>query len=367
MPVDVSVVVPVYNAGDYIRECMESLLSQTLRNAEYIFVDDGSEDNSVDIIREYMANDKRIVLLRQKNQYAGIARNNGLDRATGKYIIFLDSDDFFDLNMLKAMFDAAERSQAEIVVCKYFEYDTIKKRSTGCSLEFREGVVSPRELGCDIFNKTIAAPWNKLILRQYVLDTGVRFQALERSNDIFFCNIIVASARRIYLLDKKYVYYRVNNNNSLQGSFSEGSLCFKQAISQIRDVLIAKGLFSNDIQNAYYDEAAQVLFSYMNKPSNVIDKKRVYTYCKDLLYELFTSDEVNIIVSKRPFLTPLCESTSFSEYLFFENHSLKERYEAQINSIMNSKTYRAGAFVFSFPQLIIKIIDHLKKTFKSMH
>ena len=91
----VSVVIPCYNVEKYIRQCIESLLHQTLSDFEIICVDDGSTDETVNIIKEYVAEDDRVILIEQKNQYAGVARNNGLEAASGEYVIFLDSDDFF--------------------------------------------------------------------------------------------------------------------------------------------------------------------------------------------------------------------------------------------------------------------------------
>ena len=97
MSVKVSVILPVYNASDYLHQCMDSIVGQTLKDIEIICVDDGSTDNSLDILKEYEQKDKRVKVIQQKNAGAGAARNNGLSIATGEYLSFLDSDDFFEL------------------------------------------------------------------------------------------------------------------------------------------------------------------------------------------------------------------------------------------------------------------------------
>ena len=92
---EVSVVVPAYNVEEYIGQCLKSILKQTFENIEILCIDDGSRDRTVDIIREYMAKDGRIRLLEQEHQYAGAARNAGIDASRGAYLLFWDADDFF--------------------------------------------------------------------------------------------------------------------------------------------------------------------------------------------------------------------------------------------------------------------------------
>ena len=93
----VSVIIPVYNVEDYLRQCLDSVINQTLKDIEIICVDDGSTDNSLQIFREYEQKDSRVKVLTQKNQYAGVARNTGMNIARGHYYVFLDSDDFLKM------------------------------------------------------------------------------------------------------------------------------------------------------------------------------------------------------------------------------------------------------------------------------
>ena len=97
----VSVIMPVYNSEKYLRVALDSLINSTLKNIEIICVDDGSTDSSFDILKEYKQKDNRFILLRQKNSYAGVARNYGMSVAKGKYLSFLDSDDYFKTTMLE--------------------------------------------------------------------------------------------------------------------------------------------------------------------------------------------------------------------------------------------------------------------------
>lgn len=97
----VSVIIPVYNAEKYLGKCLESLLSQTLQEMEIICVDDGSSDGSPEILKRFQGRDERVRILTQENQYAGVARNNGMREARGEYLLFLDADDFLKKPFLK--------------------------------------------------------------------------------------------------------------------------------------------------------------------------------------------------------------------------------------------------------------------------
>ena len=115
MPVEraVSVIIPVHDSERSLRACLDSLCAQTLRDIEIICVDDGSGDSSRDIIGEYSARDSRISLICQRNSGAGAARNRGLQAACGKYVVFLDSDDVFEVAMLELMYRRLESASAD--------------------------------------------------------------------------------------------------------------------------------------------------------------------------------------------------------------------------------------------------------------
>lgn len=112
----VSVIIPVYNAEKYLRQCLDSVVNQTLRDIEIICVDDGSPDSSLSLLQKYASGDNRIKILQQENSGAGIARNKGLAMASGKYILFLDSDDFFELDLCENLFYQAEKTEADIIL-----------------------------------------------------------------------------------------------------------------------------------------------------------------------------------------------------------------------------------------------------------
>ena len=119
----ISIIIPVYNVEKYLRECLDSLLNQTFQDFEIICVDDGSTDKSLEILQEYKRKDDRFVILQQRHSGAGSARNNGIRLAEGKYIQFLDADDYFEPTLLEEMYNHAEKFDADLTVCSSRKVD----------------------------------------------------------------------------------------------------------------------------------------------------------------------------------------------------------------------------------------------------
>ena len=118
----ISVIVPIYNMENYLEKCLDNLINQTLKEIEIICINDGSVDNSLKILKNFANKDNRIIILNQKNQGQGIARNNGIKIARGEYIGFCDPDDWIELNMFENMYNKAIQNQADIVECDFISH-----------------------------------------------------------------------------------------------------------------------------------------------------------------------------------------------------------------------------------------------------
>ena len=129
----ISVIIPVYNAHDYLRDCINSILNQTLKEIEVICVDDDSTDDSLAILEEYARSDARLKVIHQENGGAGAARNNGLQYAEGEYLSILDCDDFFEQNMLERSYQEAKEKEADILVFGCDFYDTESQTYRPCT------------------------------------------------------------------------------------------------------------------------------------------------------------------------------------------------------------------------------------------
>lgn len=247
----ISVIVPIYNAEIYLRQNLDSILNQTLKDIELICVDDGSTDFTLKILKEYQEKDSRIIIIQQNNQKAGIARNTGLKIAKGKYIIFLDADDFFKDTMLEELYNKAEIDNADTVVCSYYNYDAKTNKVldiyTIHSSFVKQSPFSAEDIKNSIFSFCRPNPWTKLFKRDFFLENNIQFDDLVSSND--FCGIYtaVAASKRISILNKPLIYYRLNQLNNLTAKRKINLLGFKedlQALENLRQNLIRLNLYN---------------------------------------------------------------------------------------------------------------------------
>ena len=220
----VSVIIPVYNAEKYLRQCLDSVVNQTLRDIEIICVDDGSTDGSIEILREYEQKDSRVKVLCQKNQYAGVTRNNGLSHASGEYVFFMDSDDYCNLELLAHTVSKAQETDADIVVFNHKRCD----EENGHIEEKQDINLNQLPDNCNIFNYRTnprrimsvinPVPWNKLLRRDFLLKWDLTFEPLSSTNDITFSALCAACAERITYLNESLITYRVNVKNSISST-----------------------------------------------------------------------------------------------------------------------------------------------------
>ena len=356
----VTVVVPVYNAEKYLHECVESLLKQTLREVEFIFVDDGSQDNSVSVLEDYKARDKRIKIFHQQNLFAGVARNNGFSHASGKYVIFLDSDDFFEPCMLEKAYLAAEQSGAQIVAFDFFEYDDVTKQVSEYKLlsnKYKGGLLKS-ETREKFITELKGVPWNKLILREFIENEHLEYQALRNTNDEFFNKMAVILADRIYYLKMPLVYYRKNNNQSLRGSREKDLTCGISCAVALRREIKKRGITASSAITICDNISKCVLYLALDTKFDYENAKSTYKFAKEnLIHGLFENKED---YPKDAMLCNLLLSQTYEEYLFLENRRLNGIVKNQSERIgesvsKKSKAYKVGRAVMFIPGLLSKM------------
>ena len=210
----VSVIIPVYNTEKYLRECLDSVVNQTLKNIEIICVDDGSTDGSLEILREYAEKDSRVKVYTQPNTNAGAARNHGLRYATGEYLAFLDSDDYYETHLLESAVNCAEERNAEIVVYKV----KLLQEDTGVIISYDASVIENllppkevftlQEIEKDAFRCILGYDWDKLIKRNLVERNHLCFQSQAVFNDAYFAYTALLSAQSITVLNEELIVHR---------------------------------------------------------------------------------------------------------------------------------------------------------------
>lgn len=247
----VSIVIPVYNVEKYLRECLDSVINQTLPDIEIICVNDGSTDKSQEIIEEYKKKDNRMTLLTQSNCGAGVARNNGLNVVNGEYIAFLDGDDFYKNDFCEKMYNKAKENNADIVVCSANSYNSSTKVYETISEALKienlpqSEIFNYLDMPKNIFNTFHNWNWNKIFRTDFVKNNNLKFQELHRTNDLYFTCTALILAKRITTVKEQLVNYRIGNCTSSQATNHLYPLDFIKAFLELRKFLVEKDLYKN--------------------------------------------------------------------------------------------------------------------------
>ena len=249
--VAISIVIPVYNIEKYLEECLDSLINQTFNDYEVICVNDGSKDNSLNILNEYAKKDSRFKVITQENGGSGSARNNGLSKAQGKYVQFLDGDDYFESEMLEKLYNLAEKHQADVAVCSSRKVDDegniTETRNPNSPLNLNltpfNKPFNYTDFPNDIFNLTGTVPWNKLYLREMLTKNNLCFPKLTGPDDACFAHMAIVCAKRIVAIDDELINYRYNRPGSVQTYRANHTIDVIKAFLFIKNFLINKNLF----------------------------------------------------------------------------------------------------------------------------
>ncbi len=245
----VSVIVPVYNAEDYLRQCLDSICGQTLKDIEIICVDDGSTDSSPDILKEYAGKDERVLILTEENKFAGAARNAGLEKARGETLSFLDCDDFFEPDMLEIAYNELQKYEADFVAFESDQYYMDKKEYVKNPFVVQRKAIPPympfkyRELTENVFDVFVGWAWDKLYRHSFVTEHGLRFQEQRTSNDLLFVYSALVLAKRISVVYKVLAHQRRMGSESLSVTREQSWYCFYDALTALRDRLIQEDIY----------------------------------------------------------------------------------------------------------------------------
>ena len=253
--VGISVVIPVYNVEDYLEECLDSVVNQTFKNIEIICVNDGSTDNSLNILNKYSKKDSRIKIINQENSGVSHARNKGLEVSRGNYVCFLDSDDYLELNALQEVHNISEINSLDICLFKLINFD--EKTHKQFTEEYFDMSFLKKKYGTEVFNhekigKDIfwisVTPHSKLFRRNVI--SQLKFpEGLIYEDNVFFTQAML-KAKRVLLYDK-YLYNRRIRLNSITHSYDEKCIDWIEIYNLLIDM-------TND--SGFYEEYKSVMF-----------------------------------------------------------------------------------------------------------
>lgn len=206
--VDISIIVPIYNAEKYLNKCLDSLVNQTKKELEFILVNDGSTDKTEEIIKTYK--DKRIKYFKNKNQGIGKTRNFGIEKATGKYIMFLDSDDYFREDACEILYNKVEKNHADLGICDFYKiYDSGVEEKIKL-LSFKPTTL---EKTPSLVNEINLAPWNKIYSKELITKNKLKFVENLKYEDAPFVIETFCRAKKIIKIDEYLNYYLIHGNS----------------------------------------------------------------------------------------------------------------------------------------------------------
>lgn len=265
----ISIITPVNNSQKYLYKYLNNIYKQSYINIEIICIDDGSTDNSLKMLKQYARKDTRVEIITQKNQGAAVARNLGLSVAKGKYVIFLDSDDYFEPDLIEASVAKAEKFSADMVIFKAEAFDDVTGKTSPLNdrisklKEYQYKTFCYKDMPEDIFNSFLIAPWNKLYRKSFLDKYGLKFQNVKRTNDLLFTSKTLVTAKRIVLLDKILVHYRTGQTKNLQSGNEETPLDFYKALYELKRYLDEKNLYK-EVCKSYIKMVLDVIFYNLN-------------------------------------------------------------------------------------------------------
>lgn len=258
----VSLIVPIYNSQNYLEKCIKSLISQTLKDIQIILINDGSTDNSEKIIKSF--DDKRIVYISKNNEGIGKTRNLGIDKATGEFLAFVDSDDYLNEHFCEYMYQKAVNDDCDLVVCDFFE-----ERNTLVGIKFKDFKDTNLRETPELINYINLGPCNKLYKKSLFDDKSNRFEENLKYEDAPFVVKMLVSANRIGKVNDYLTYYVIHSN-------SETTIRDKR----MYDILEITDIIVNDLKKVNYPNDPLVSLAVMILTDYTIQQR----YISDVKY-----------------------------------------------------------------------------------
>jgi glycosyltransferase involved in cell wall biosynthesis len=338
----ISIIMPVYNVEKYLKQCLESVINQTMPEIEIICVNDGSTDASPQILKEFAQKDDRIKIINKENGGIASARNRGLEYATGEYIGFVDSDDWIEPHMYETLYNNAKKHDSDMVMCSAHIYDDTAQKMRYDMPYFTlerldesfDDIIFDHTHQNLIFGINVTA-WNKLYESKFIQENNIRFQeGLDFEDNPFFYETYL-KAKKVSLIRDQLYFYRVNR----KGSFiTSGNKRFFDIVPIHR--------INEDIIKENYLEYLDLFYNY--KIHTIIPRlQQVDTEYQDEFLEIIKEDfakmdseeinklnEPNQIIYKN-----LMSSQTYREYELLEKYSNLEK---GLNEKLNQQKQKYG-------------------------
>jgi glycosyltransferase EpsJ len=229
----ISIIMPVYKVEEFVGKTIESVLAQTLSEFEFFAIDDGSPDNSGKICDEYAQKDSRIIVIHKENGGAPEARNVAIERATGKYMYFIDSDDWIEPDYLEKMYQLAEEHEADLVVTgflmEYYQKGKYVTYQTPCLDCVYSNQKTFRLNAYQYFdNSLLSLPWNKLYRSDIIMNQNIRFPKTKWDDHHFNMDYLMDVQKVVFSSMQKYHWYRSRKGSETMINYSDPNMFEKR-------------------------------------------------------------------------------------------------------------------------------------------
>lgn len=329
----VSIIIPVYNTSKYLDNCITSVINQTYKNLEIILVDDGSNDSSFDVCKKYLT-DNRVKVVRKKHMGVSYARNEGLKISTGKYIMFLDSDDYYSNDYVEKMYTALINNKCDVVISGFSLVYKKSKRTleyinTSKSFKFND-------IASDMINTSHFNSVSKVIIKKDIIkDNNIKFDtSLICFEDYKFSFDVLRNSNKIYYLSNCLYNYRVHGNSSSQ------KLEVEKVLKRFYDnISVLDYIKSNTDMDILIDN---------KKYSNITIMLRQLSKCKRMSYKKFKEKTIDIL-------------NKFYKTMPKESINIKTiKFDKKVNKIRTNLIYKNHFLTFyllsRLEQILLKII-----------
>lgn len=294
-----SIIVPVYNVEKFLRESLDSIVAQTLKDFEVICVNDGSTDNSLEILNEYAKSDFRFKIISQENQGQGVARNSAIDNAQGEYLLFVDPDDFIESNTLEYLCNKFQEADVDIIQFDYAtckengEYSITKIYQKKLNKDFKFSIKNGQIFNWnEIEKKNLQSMslyvWDKAYKTAFIKQHNIKFAPNKNGEDHIFSISANLLASKILYINKVFYHYRTRLGSAVNKA-SDDNFCIFDNITLLKNFLTTNNLFNE--YRASFEEYVSTVLSWHFANISTESVEKYLNKCKNILnpedYELF--------------------------------------------------------------------------------
>ena len=290
----VSIVIPVFNSENLLKDCLISVQNQTLIDIEIICIDDGSTDNSYNILEDFSENDDRFKVFHQENSGAGFSRNVALEKSNGEFILFLDSDDWIEKDSCEKLYNRATNLNSDLVLFDAVRHlpdnqsmDLIHFLGDGSNKDFSSLVFDYELVKDKVLNAYFGVIWSKFYKKSFILENNIKFPNHKLYNDVEFHVKSMLLARRISYFPKIFYHYNRIGQDSLQTLYvsSDEAIVFYDVVCGVKEFLLENGFFEE-----FKSEFIEFTFKEFKRKLNEINDDFKPQYFEKIKLFLSSSD-----------------------------------------------------------------------------